>query len=68
MRNLHTDLIRKRAFSFCSNGLIDEVKKLVKKYGELDLFKRTIGYSEVLDFLNKLKLVFSSSSIVSLLR
>ncbi len=51
-RNLHTDLIRKRVFSFCSNGLIDEIKKLVKKYGELDLFKRTIGYSEVLDFLN----------------
>lgn len=56
-RDLHTKLIKKRAFSFCSNGLIDEVKSLLGKYGELDLFKRTIGYAEVIDFLkNKTKL------------
>ncbi len=50
-RMLHGDLIKKRAFAFCGNGLIDEVKSLIDKYGELDLFKKTIGYSEVLEFL-----------------
>ena len=56
-RELHTQLIKKRAFAFCANGLIDEVKELQNKYGELDLFKRTIGYAEVLDFLkNNIKL------------
>ena len=57
-RELHTNLIRRRAFSFCSNGLIDEVKELVEKYGEIDLLKRTIGYCEVLEYLkNKIKVV-----------
>ena len=57
-RELHTNLIRRRAFSFCSNGLIDEVKELMEKYGEIDLFKRTIGYCEVLEYLkNKIKVV-----------
>ncbi|OGI20127.1 MAG: tRNA (adenosine(37)-N6)-dimethylallyltransferase MiaA [Candidatus Melainabacteria bacterium RIFCSPHIGHO2_02_FULL_34_12] len=51
-RELHTKLIEKRAFAFCANGLIDEVKELQNKYGMLDLFKRTIGYAEVIDFLN----------------
>lgn len=57
-RKLHSELIEKRAFSFCGNGLIDEVKELLKKYGELELFKKTIGYAEVLDFLtnNNMKL------------
>ena len=50
-RDLHAKLITKRAFAFCANGLIDELKGLIEKYGELDLFKRTIGYAEVLDFL-----------------
>lgn len=56
-RKFHSKLIEKRAFSFCGNGLIDEVKSLVRQYGELDLLKKTIGYSEVLDFLkNNIKL------------
>ncbi len=50
-RDYHEELIRKRAFGFCGNGLIDEVKTLIEKYGELELFKKTIGYSEVLDYL-----------------
>jgi tRNA dimethylallyltransferase len=50
-RDHHEELVRKRAFGFCGNGLIDEVKGLVEKYGELELFRKTIGYSEVLDFL-----------------
>ena len=50
-RDFHTELIKKRVFGFCANGLIDEVKVLMSKYGELDLFKRTIGYAEVIEFL-----------------
>lgn len=50
-RDFHEELIKKRAFGFCGNGLIEEVKNLVSKYGELEILKKTIGYSEVLDFL-----------------
>lgn len=53
-RDFHEELIRRRAFGFCGNGLIEEVKGLIEKYGELELFKKTIGYSEVLDFLNNI--------------
>lgn len=50
-REIHTEKIRQRAEIFCKNGFIDEVKNLLEKYGELDLFKRTIGYGEVLEYL-----------------
>ncbi len=53
-RELHTEKIRKRAEDFCKNGFIDEVKYLLEKYGELDLFKRTIGYWEVIEYLKNL--------------
>ena len=53
-RELHTEKIKNRAEVFCRNGFIDEVKHLLDKYGELDLFKRTIGYSEVIDYLKTL--------------
>ncbi len=49
----HLEAIQKRTKSFCSNGFIDEVKYLITKYGELDLFRKTIGYSEVIDFLKE---------------
>ena len=51
-RNLHKEKIQKRTEIFLANGFVDEVKILLDKYGELDLFKNTIGYSEALDFLN----------------
>lgn len=53
-RELHAAKIKKRAEAFCKNGFIDEVKYLLNKYGELDLFKRTIGYSEVIEHLKNL--------------
>ena len=53
-RELHTEKIKKRAEDFLKIGFIDEVKHLLEKYGELDLFKRTIGYSEVIDYLKNL--------------
>ncbi len=53
-RELHTEKIKQRAEAFCRNGFIDEVKYLLDKYGELDLFKRTIGYSEVIEYLKNL--------------
>ena len=53
-RELHAEKIKKRAEAFCENGFIDEVKYLLNKYGELDLFKRTIGYSEAIEYLKNL--------------
>ena len=49
-RELHTKKIKMRTESFSNNGFLDEVKNLVDKYGELELFKRTIGYCEAIDF------------------
>ncbi len=50
-KDSHRAEIQKRTEKFCSNGFIDEVQYLIDKYGELDLFKNTIGYCEVIDFL-----------------
>ena len=50
-RDLHKGMIKKRTKVFCDDGFIDEVKTLLNKYGELDLFKRTIGYSEAIDYV-----------------
>lgn len=56
-RELHMEKIKDRAFAFCRNGLIDEVSGLLDTYGELSLFKNTIGYAEAIDFLkDKIKL------------
>ena len=56
-RDLHCEKIKERAYSFCKEGFINEVSSLVEKYGELDLFKNTIGYAEAVQFLNgKIKL------------
>lgn len=51
-RDLHAEQIKNRTKMFLSNGFIDEVKTLLNKYGELQLFKDTIGYAEVIDHLN----------------
>ncbi len=53
-RELHTENIRNRAEAFCENGFVEEVRYLLDKYGELDLFKRTIGYLEVMQYLKNL--------------
>lgn len=50
-RELHIKKIQNRSESFFKTGLIDEVRYLLDKYGELDLFKQTIGYSEVIEHL-----------------
>lgn len=50
-RETHTRLFRKRAELFLENGFIDEVKFLLDKYGELKLFRDTIGYKEVIEYL-----------------
>ena len=50
-RILHVEKIKSRAESFYGNGFIDEVKSLLDKYGELDLFKNTIGYKEAIDYI-----------------
>ncbi|OGI10315.1 MAG: tRNA (adenosine(37)-N6)-dimethylallyltransferase MiaA [Candidatus Melainabacteria bacterium RIFCSPLOWO2_02_FULL_35_15] len=50
-RELHVKKIKKRSETFFKTGFIDEVKYLLGKYGELDLFKQTIGYSEVIEYL-----------------
>ncbi|MBI1858138.1 MAG: tRNA (adenosine(37)-N6)-dimethylallyltransferase MiaA [Candidatus Melainabacteria bacterium] len=51
-KKLHFEKIKKRTISFLKNGLIDETNMLLKKYGELDLFKNTIGYKETIEFLS----------------
>ena len=56
-RDLHLEKIRERAYGFCKEGFLNEVSSLVEKYGELGLFKNTIGYAEAIQFLNgKIKL------------
>ena len=53
-KELHKEKIQRRTKHFCDNGFIKEVSKLVKTYGELDLFLNTIGYKEGIDYLKGL--------------
>ena len=43
--------INKRVDKMIKNGLIDEVKNLIKKYGKGSAPLQTIGYAEVIDYL-----------------
>lgn len=43
--------IANRTRSILNNGFVQEVEKLVQKYGHLALFDETIGYKQVLEFL-----------------
>ncbi len=43
--------IEKRADGMIKNGLVDEVKKLVKKYGERQIAFDAIGYREIIHYL-----------------
>ncbi len=45
--------IRERAALMLKMGLVDETEMLLNKYGELELFAKTIGYAEVLRYLKK---------------
>jgi len=51
-RDILYDRINKRVEEMFEEGLIDEVKDLVKKYGETNILKRAIGYKEVISYLN----------------
>lgn len=65
-RELHLSKIQERTISFCKNGFITEVSNLLEKYGELDLFKNTIGYSEAVNFLKgNLKLTDMAEKITT---
>lgn len=44
--------IKLRAELMMQAGLLNEVENLLKKYGELEIFKKTIGYKESLDFMS----------------
>lgn len=50
-RDLYVEKINERTKTFVNNGFLDEVKFLLSEYGELNLFKNTIGYKEAIDFL-----------------
>ena len=52
-RELHSQKILERTESFCNEKFINEVRILLDKYGELELFRSSIGYREVIDFLKK---------------
>ncbi|MDJ0625769.1 MAG: tRNA (adenosine(37)-N6)-dimethylallyltransferase MiaA [Candidatus Caenarcaniphilales bacterium] len=52
-RNFLKEKISHRIDLMLKSGLIDEVKTLIEEYGELEIFKKTIGYSETINYLNK---------------
>ena len=52
-KEFHIERIKQRTESFCNDEFIDEVRALLDKYGELDLFRNSIGYKEAIDFIKK---------------
>jgi tRNA dimethylallyltransferase len=46
-------LINKRVEIMIENGLVDEAKYLLDKYGETQTLTSTIGYKEIIGYLNK---------------
>jgi tRNA dimethylallyltransferase len=44
--------IQERAKMMLASGLIEETQGLIAEYGQLELLEKTIGYAEVLQFLN----------------
>ena len=52
-RELHAEKITERTERFCNNDFISEARALLDKYGELELFRSSIGYKEAMDFLKK---------------
>ncbi len=47
------DRINKRVDIMIDNGLIDEVRKLVKKYDNIQTAMQSLGYKEVVQYFNK---------------
>ncbi len=45
--------INRRVESMLKQGLIDETRQLLKRYGPTDILINTLGYSEIIDYLNK---------------
>ena len=50
-RNVLYDRINKRCEKMLEEGLLDELKSLINKYGQIDLISATIGYKEFLPYL-----------------
>jgi tRNA dimethylallyltransferase len=46
------ELIDKRVLVMIEEGLVDEVKSLIEKYGPTQTLKATIGYKEIIDYLS----------------
>ena len=51
-RNFLYQRINLRCVEMMKNGLVDEIKTLVNKYGKLELFNATIGYKEFFPYLD----------------
>ena len=51
-RSILYERINKRVDIMIEQGLIDEVKKLIKKYQEFPTAMQAIGYKEVVEYLN----------------
>lgn len=51
-RNFLYERINNRCDKMLKDGLLDELKLLLKKYGNLELFSATIGYKEFLPYLD----------------
>ena len=51
-RDFLYEKINNRCENMLKDGLLEELKNLLKKYGEIDLIKATIGYSEFLPYLS----------------
>ncbi len=52
-RDLLNQKINARVDAMIAEGLVAEVKKLIKKYGAKSAPLHTIGYAEIIDFLHK---------------
>lgn len=52
-RELLYDLINKRVHKMIEMGLVDEVQSLVNQYGKPKTLTNTIGYGEIIQYLNK---------------
>ena len=52
-RNNLRERIKKRTQKMLSEGILEETSFLLEKYGELEIFNKTIGYKECIEFLQK---------------
>jgi len=51
-RNILYERINNRVDEMISDGLVEEVKKLYEKYGNVRILRSAIGYKEIIKFLN----------------